>query len=413
MKNLIFIIASLFCLTACQWNLDKFDLDGNVYNCEETCVNGLCDELKNECNCKEGWFNKNCDSKTETFEKYYNPNFKENGNLPIDGNIFIEEIEITNDGGYLIVGISNINMLTLWKLSSNGKMEWMKKYENEDNNILFGGAKIFKKDNDFYVVFVNDFLKIDSNGEIIWIKENFFDSIHIEKIKEFDNQLILIGSKLINLRVDFWLVKINFDGSIIEENSFGGEEHDYLVDIIEIDEGYLILGSSESADYKFNEVQKYTNIVLFRTDINLNILSYYVYGDQNHNFGMYLALTPDNNYLIGKRDIIFRSVYSFMKVDTQGNIIWNKNLNNSFEIVTTLNDGCSVLFDEIKSNNNLNFKLTKIDYNGILLWEKSYGSIEDEFLSDMKPTRDGGYIIVGSKGHNEIYLIKTDANGNV
>lgn len=45
---------------------------------------------------------------------------------------------------------------------------------------------------------------------------------------------------------DYWLVKLNFDGDIVWQKSFGGNKEDYLRDIIEVDDGFLLIGDSES-----------------------------------------------------------------------------------------------------------------------------------------------------------------------
>jgi hypothetical protein len=62
--------------------------------------------------------------------------------------------------------------------------------------------------------------------------------------------------------------------------------------------------------------------------------------------------------------------------------------------------------------------LLKIDYLGVLEWEKFFGGEKTDFGSDIKPTSDGGYIITGStasygNGKQDVWLIKTDANGEM
>lgn len=51
------------------------------------------------------------------------------------------------------------------------------------------------------------------------------------------------------------------------------------------------------------------------------------------------------------------------------------------------------------------------------LWTRTIGGSGDEFSYSVQQTSDGGYIVVGtsgsfSEGEENIYLIKTDANGN-
>jgi len=66
------------------------------------------------------------------------------------------------------------------------------------------------------------------------------------------------------------------------------------------------------------------------------------------------------------------------------------------------------------------FYLIKTDANGILIWSKTYGNTKKDEGYDVQQTNDGGYIITGytdetagGGGKKDIYLIKTDATGNL
>ena len=62
--------------------------------------------------------------------------------------------------------------------------------------------------------------------------------------------------------------------------------------------------------------------------------------------------------------------------------------------------------------------LIKTDGNGDTLWTRSYGGTDLEFGGFVQQTSDGGYVICGytysfGNGDSDVYLIKTDGNGNV
>jgi hypothetical protein len=70
------------------------------------------------------------------------------------------------------------------------------------------------------------------------------------------------------------------------------------------------------------------------------------------------------------------------------------------------------------------YAIFKVDANGNRLWSKKFGTVDKDFLTAFVPTSDGGYILGGysegginrdktsaSKGSNDIWLIKINANG--
>jgi hypothetical protein len=62
--------------------------------------------------------------------------------------------------------------------------------------------------------------------------------------------------------------------------------------------------------------------------------------------------------------------------------------------------------------------LVKTNANGDVIWTRTYGGANFDDAWEIQPTLDGGYIIVGSTesfglGQSDVYLIKIDADGNI
>lgn len=70
------------------------------------------------------------------------------------------------------------------------------------------------------------------------------------------------------------------------------------------------------------------------------------------------------------------------------------------------------------------FWIYEMDINGNLLWEKSYGGSKYDYIKDITPTKDDGFIVIGNsnsydnhitgdKGINKILVLKLDKQGQV
>ena len=63
----------------------------------------------------------------------------------------------------------------------------------------------------------------------------------------------------------------------------------------------------------------------------------------------------------------------------------------------------------------LDLWLIKTDANGDTMWTRTFGGDNDEFGHSVQLTRDGGYIVAGetrSFGYSDFYLVKTDEDGD-
>jgi len=106
----------------------------------------------------------------------------------------------------------------------------------------------------------------------------------------------------------------------------------------------------------------------------------------------------------------------------QPNAIWIRTfggINSDYgrSIQQVFNDGYIIIGTTASSGDNNDAWLIKTDAQGNKEWDKTFGGSNDDFGSCIQQTIDGGYIITGwtnsfGGGNNDVWLIKTDAQGN-
>jgi hypothetical protein len=75
-------------------------------------------------------------------------------------------------------------------------------------------------------------------------------------------------------------------------------------------------------------------------------------------------------------------------------------------------------FTVLAPNDNRDALLLRLDAQGNLLWQRTYGGAGDEFFASVSTANDGGFIAMGQtsstgKGQHDMLLMKTDDNGNL
>lgn len=321
---------------------------------------------------------------------------------------FAMSVEQTPDNGYLVAMQSSSNngdfssnsgRYDLWmlKLDEDGTIIWKKRFGGSgddvprdilitnDNNYLIAGSSSSQNGGVWGNHGSSDFwlLKLNQQGDTLWSRTyggtGSDQAFSIQKTN--DNGYLMVGqtdSKNGDVHgnhggIDYWVIKLNFNGDTIWTKAFGGKDNDCGQTILQTKDGGIIVGGSSQSNN----------------------------GDVSGHHG-------DST----KADIWI------VKLNNSGVIQWQKSIggtNNealygsllAFSMIENAEGGYTVASftasndGDVTSINGLNeawlFKLNNV---GVLQWQKSFGGPGSDMAYSIRQNNDGSLVLSGMAGSN-------------
>ncbi len=339
----------------------------------------------------------------------------------------------TSDGGFAVLGFSNsidgdlegknlaVNDYWLLKLDGDGALQWSKTYGGSKDDR--GQSLVQTQDGGFALT--GYAMSDDGDGSV---NNGFHDN---------------------------WILKLDAQGTIEWEKSYGFSGHDHSYDILDSgDGGFFFTGfldiTSARADGNTEKSSSLTRHGVgefwgTKIDEKAKVEWRGYYGGTNNDRAHSVVRSDDGGYVMAgfteSDDFDInnsRGSYDFwaVKIDDDGDLVWQGSFGGTgierAQDIAKTNDGGYVITGSTFSNDvdvsqnhgASDIWLIKIDGNGNKIWDKSYGGSQFEDAQSVTLSKDGGFIIVGNSksadmdsnfnaGENDIWVLKTDKEGNM
>ncbi|MBW8048803.1 MAG: T9SS type A sorting domain-containing protein [Cytophagales bacterium] len=355
-------------------------------------------------------------------------------------------VQQTTDSGYVILGHTNNFQLGgsnvyVIKTDAAGDTMWTKIYgggteldygysvqQTTDGGYVIAGYTLCLGacGDEFYVI------KTDTAGDIMWTKAygNSWNDQGYSVQQTADGGYVIAGRGS-TFEGDVYLIKTDTAGDIMWTKAYGNlwDDRGYSVQQT-ADGGYVIAGYTQSS------IAGDFDVYVIKTDAAGDTMWTKVYGGtgfSQNDLGYSVQQTTDGGYVIAGYTESFGAgaadVY-IIKTDSLGDTIWTKayggNGDDRGYSVQQTADGGYVIAGYTTSFGGgglcdlppcADVYVIKTDAAGDTMWTKVYGGNGDDRGYSVQQTADGGYVIAGYTessvdGDFDVYVIKTDANGN-
>ena len=182
-------------------------------------------------------------------------------------------------------------------------------------------------------------------------------------------------------------------------------DEDVGLSVIETrDGGYLVVGYTQSIFALLVKVDANGNIVWNKAlNIMSSILTRVICGYEGYIAVGWVAENQNAGLCI--------------KVDEEGNIIWNRTYIEQYPIIIrtidkTINNNYIVV-GNIYYDTDTDIWLARIDEDGNVVWSKTIGGPGKDIGNSIVRASDGYIIIGGSSQHPGVWIVKVDENGSV
>ncbi len=345
----------------------------------------------------------------------------------------------TTNGKYIVAGMTDskgagLHDAWVFKLDANGNSEWdntfggngneeaRSAHQTNDLGCVVAGETYSKLGTGWHNAWV---FKLDTNGELEW--DNAFGGSGYDTtssiLQTTDGKYTIAGwtdSKGAGYN-DAWVFRLDSNGNLEWDNTYGGKYDDVANSILQINEvEYIVVGETSSKG--MGEYDAW----VFKLDSNGNLLWDNTFGGSDIDRAYSLLQTPDGGCVIAgvtsSKGAGGEDAWVF-KLDSSGNLEWDNtfggsDIDKAYSLLQTTDGGYIIAgVTSSKGAGDDDAWIFKLDSNGNLEWDNTFGGSYVDKAYSLLQTTDEGYIIAGvtsskGAGYDDAWILKLDKNGN-
>lgn len=253
----------------------------------------------------------------------------------------------------------------------------------------------------------------------------------------------------------FWLTKYSEDFTLIWQKGFGGNGSDIPLNMLNTGDGLLLCGETTSAQNTGNKtapVYGQSDYWLLKIDYDGEIIWQQTYGGTNYQALKAVTKLGNNEYLLSgssrsnasgvkTENSYGGSDYWLIKINGQGDIIWDKTIGsagdekllssillpNNTILVCGTSTGLTASGLKTEPNNSVleDIWLVCLDLNGNILWDRVLGGVHFEEYGTVTASNEAIYALIDSwsdvsgqrtaprKGGRDVWVVKLDFAGTL
>jgi hypothetical protein len=337
---------------------------------------------------------------------------------------YVGSAQPTTDGGYIVTGaaVTGTNgrsALSLVKVNAVGELLWEKKFGGAKSEIgksvlatADGGylAAGYSRVTDGPLGYAGEeihLVKTDADGNLVWEQHFSGDSQWANTVKQAADGGFIVMGGITTAKMPY-LLKVSATGEKQWDMRVAAPHGTPSSFDVAADGGYIIVG--------YTDTTWQSTIYVVKTDPSGNVTWQKTIAKSSDARALSVLAPKSGGYVVAG----YAGTGYLAGLDPSGTLVWEKSFETASKItcLAEASDGGYILGADTFTGSAI--LLVKTDAQGTPQWQRSFDGLQYTFWPASRSVAvglDGGYLLAGAidarSNQNDVYLIKTDMEGNV